>query len=283
VEWSFGGHRWHFEPGALPRLMGIVNVTPDSFSDGGRHVEQDAAVAHAHALADSGANLLDVGGESTRPGAAPVSVEVERARVLPVVERLARGGVPLSIDTSKAAVAEAALVAGAVIVNDVTALGDPRMAEVVARQGAGLILMHMRGTPRTMQQGDLSSADIVGEVRDSLAERLAYAVGAGVPREAIVLDPGIGFGKTVTQNIALLAGLRRLATLGRPLLVGLSRKSFLGVLTERTVEQREAGTTAAHALATVEGAHLLRVHDVAAARDAVRVAAAFIAARGTAP
>lgn len=283
MEWSFGGHRWHFEPGALPRLMGIVNVTPDSFSDGGRHVEQDAAVAHAHALADSGANLLDVGGESTRPGAAPVSVEVERARVLPVVERLARGGVPISIDTSKAAVAEAALVAGAVIVNDVTALGDPRMAEVVARQGAGLILMHMRGTPRTMQQGDLSSADIVGEVRDSLAERLAYAVGAGVPREAIVLDPGIGFGKTVTQNIALLAGLRRLATLGRPLLVGLSRKSFLGVLTERTVEQREAGTTAAHALATVEGAHLLRVHDVAAARDAVRVAAAFIAARGTAP
>lgn len=283
MEWSFGGHRWHFEPGALPRLMGIVNVTPDSFSDGGRHVEQDAAVAHAHALADSGANLLDVGGESTRPGAAPVSVEVERARVLPVVERLARGGVPISIDTSKAAVAEAALVAGAVIVNDVTALGDPRMAEVVARQGAGLILMHMRGTPRTMQQGDLSSADIVGEVRDSLAERLAYAVGAGVPREAIVLDPGIGFGKTVTQNIALLAGLRCLATLGRPLLVGLSRKSFLGVLTERTVEQREAGTTAAHALATVEGAHLLRVHDVAAARDAVRVAAAFIAARGTAP
>ncbi len=283
MEWSFGGHRWHFEPGALPRLMGIVNVTPDSFSDGGRHVEQDAAVAHAHALSDSGAQLLDVGGESTRPGAAPVTAEVECARVVPVIERLARGRTPISIDTSKAAVAEAALAAGAVVVNDVTALGDPAMAEVVARHGAGLVLMHMRGTPQTMQQGDLRSADIVGEVAEALAARLAVAMAAGIPREAIVLDPGIGFGKTVEQNVALLAGLRRLAALGRPLLVGLSRKSFLGALTGRTVDEREAATTAAHALATLEGAHVLRVHDVAAARDAVRVATAFSAARSLAP
>lgn len=283
MEWSFGGHRWHFEPGALPRLMGIVNVTPDSFSDGGRHVELEAAVAHAHALADSGAHMLDVGGESTRPGAAPVSAEVERARVVPVIERLARGRTPISVDTSKSAVAEAALAAGATVVNDVTALGDPAMAEVVARRGAGLVLMHMRGTPQTMQQGDLSSTDIVAEVAEALAERLAIAVAAGIPREAIVLDPGIGFGKTVEQNVSLLAGLRRLAALGRPLLVGLSRKSFLGALTGRTVDEREAATTAAHALATVEGAHLLRAHDVAAARDAVRVATAFAAARGVAP
>lgn len=282
MEWSFGDNRWHFEPGAVARILGIVNVTPDSFSDGGRHFNTDAAVAHGHALQDAGASMLDVGGESTRPGAEPVSAEVEAARTVPVVARLVRGGVAVSIDTSKAVVAEAALAAGATVVNDVTALGDPAMAERVCAHRAGLVLMHMRGSPRTMQSGDLGSADIVGEVLAFLEERLDRAMAAGIPRTAIVLDPGIGFGKTITQNVELLAGLDRLRGLGRPILVGLSRKSFLGSLTGRTVDLRDAATTAAHALAVLGGADILRAHDVAAARDAARVTAAFVAARGLA-
>jgi dihydropteroate synthase len=259
--------------------MGIVNATPDSFSDGGRFEAERAAVAHARLLIDSGADAVDVGGESTRPGALPVSAQVESARVMPIFSAMQGVSVPLSIDTSKAAVASVALAAGACIVNDVSALGDTEMAAIVADTGAGLVLMHMRGTPATMQTGDLSLPDVVEDVYAFLARRLEVAVRAGIPAERVVLDPGIGFGKTVAQNLALLRALPRLASLGRPLLVGVSRKSFLGALTGRAVEDRDAATTAAHALLASSGAHVLRVHNVAATVDAIRVAQAFASPR----
>ncbi len=273
MKWCFGPHCWHFDRGAPVRLMGIVNVTPDSFSDGGRHVDPDGAHAFGLSLRDAGADVLDVGGESTRPGAEPVLDEIERARVVPVVAGLAPL-LPVSIDTSKASVATAALAAGACIVNDVSALRDPEMAAVVASSTAGLVLMHMRGRPATMQTGDLHSDDIVGEVMASLEERLTVAVRAGIPEERVALDPGIGFGKTVAQNIALLQAVPQLSRLGRPLVYGISRKSFLGALTGRPVDAREAASTAVHALLAASGVHVLRVHDVAGASDAVRVAAA---------
>lgn len=260
--------------------MGVVNTTPDSFSDGGRFLAPDAAFAHGLELLTAGADLLDVGGESTRPGALPVSAEEEIARVVPVVRRLAAAGAVVSVDTSKADVARAALAAGARMVNDVTALGDPAMADVVASAGAGLILMHMRGMPATMQLAPPPSEDIVADVLAYLADRLEVAERAGIARGAVALDPGIGFGKTTAQNVAILAGLPRLRALDRPLVLGVSRKSVLGALTGRPVDGREAATTAAHAVGIFLGADIIRAHDVAAALDAARVAGAIASAGG---
>jgi len=269
--------------------MGVVNVTPDSFSDGGEFLDAAAAVAHCVRLAGEGAAILDVGGESTRPGAAPVSVAEELRRVVPVLEGIAatawRGERPqVSIDTSKAAVAEAALAAGATIVNDVTALrGDPAMAELIASSGAECCLMHMRGEPRTMQS-DPSYDDVVDDVRAFLEQRIGAAVAAGIAERRIMLDPGIGFGKTLEHNLTLLRRLRELTSLGRPLLVGTSRKSFLGRmladargLSEPVAPaERLAGTIATNVLAYERGASVLRVHDVAPVRDALAVAAATL-------
>jgi dihydropteroate synthase len=262
---------------ARPALMGVLNVTPDSFSDGGEYLDAAAAVAHARAMAGEGAALVDVGGESTRPGAAPVGEAEELRRVMPVVEAL--GGdptVPISIDTSKAAVARAATAAGASFVNDVTALrGDPAMAEVVAASGAEVCLVHMLGEPRTMQD-DPRYDDLVSEVQAFLEERLAFAVGEGIAEERVWLDPGIGFGKTLEHNLELLRRLDEIVTLGRPVLVGASRKRFIGTLTGRAERDRVAGTVAANVLAFARGAHMFRVHDVAATRDALAVASATL-------
>ena len=257
--------------------MGIVNVTPDSFSDGGRFLDPAAAIAHGEELAVEGADVLDVGGESTRPGAAEVGVEEELARVLPVVEALAGSGHRVSIDTSKAAVAERALAAGATIVNDVTALADPGMASVCAAAEAGLVLMHMKGTPRTMQD-DPTYADVLAEVRDFLARRLTAAVEAGVSEERVWLDPGIGFGKTVAHNLELIDRLGELRELGRPVVLGASRKTFLGKLTGREVDDRLPASLAVAVLGVARGAHVLRVHDVAATRDAIAVTEAVLGA-----
>ncbi len=251
--------------------MGIVNVTPDSFSDGGRYLDADAAIAHGRELLDAGADILDVGGESTRPGAAAVGAAEEVARVLPVIGALAAEGARMSVDTSKAEVAAAALAAGAEIVNDVTALGDPEMAAVCAGAGCGLILMHMKGTPRTMQS-DPRYEDVVAEVREFLGERLEAATAAGVSRERVWLDPGIGFGKTVEHNLELIARIDRIADLGRPVVVGTSRKNFIGAVTGREVGERIGGSIATNVLALAGGAAVLRVHDVAATVDALRVA-----------
>jgi dihydropteroate synthase len=269
--------------GPGPFLMGVVNVTPDSFSDGGRHADPDRAVAHALRLADEGADLLDVGGESTRPGAPPVPAEEEIRRVVPVVERLrARGlALPISVDTTKADVARAALRAGADLVNDVSGLRDPALAAAVAETGAPVVLMHMRGTPADMQSRAVYG-DVVGEVARELEEALRRADAAGIPRERTVLDPGIGFAKTAEHSLALLARLGELRALGRPLLVGPSRKSFIGKVTGAPVEDRLAGTLAAVTACVLAGAELVRVHDVAPARQAALVAAA-IRASGVPP
>jgi dihydropteroate synthase len=259
-------------------LMGVVNVTPDSFSDGGRFLEREAAVAHGLALAREGAALVDVGGESTRPGALPVSGEEELARVVPVVEGLLAAEVEaaVSVDTSKAVVAARALAAGASFINDVTALrGDPEMASVVAQSEADCCLMHMLGEPRTMQTNPRYE-DVVSEVKAFLEERLSFAVAQGIVEERIVLDPGIGFGKTAEHNLELLRRLDELLELGRPLLVGTSRKSFIGKLTGRPVDQRLGGTIATNLLAFMHGARIFRVHDVAPVLDALSVAAATV-------
>jgi dihydropteroate synthase len=256
--------------------MGVLNVTPDSFSDGGLFLEPSAAVEHAGRLASEGADLIDVGGESTRPGSAPVSEEEELRRVMPVVERLAGGPLPVSIDTSKAEVARRALEAGATFVNDVTALrGDAGMAEIVGRADADLCLMHMRGEPRTMQD-DPRYGDVVSEVGAFLEERLAFAVSQGIAAERVWLDPGIGFGKTIEHNLALLRRLDEIVAIGRPIVVGASRKRFIGDLTGRPEAERVAGTIAANVLAFERGAAMFRVHDVAATRDALAVAAATL-------
>lgn len=263
--------------------MGVVNVTPDSFSDGGRYETPEAAVARALALVQAGADILDIGGESSRPGALPITEQAELDRVLPVIRALrARTDALISVDTTKASVAAEAVAAGAEIINDINALHDPALARIAARTGAGVVLMHMRGTPATMQQGDLTHPDPVGLVVDALREALGRAAAAGVAPEAICVDPGLGFGKTVEQNVALVAGLPRLAALGRPVLLGPSRKSFLGALTGRPVDERLPATLAACACAVLSGVHILRVHDVAEVADAVRVAEA-IAAAGVAP
>jgi dihydropteroate synthase len=272
------------------RLMGIVNVTPDSFSDGGRFLAPDAALAHARELVDAGAEIVDVGGESTRPGAEPVSEEEELHRVLPVIEGVAAAGLPaqISVDTTKAAVAHAALAAGATLVNDVSAFrADPEMVAVVASGGAGCCLMHMRGTPATMQE-DPRYDDVVADVRAFLAERLEFAVAAGVSRDRIMLDPGIGFGKTERHNLELLARLEELVDLGAPILVGTSRKTFLGHVIGRArglaepvpPGERLAGTVATNVLAFERGASVFRVHEVGPVRDALAVAAATLGRDG---
>jgi dihydropteroate synthase len=259
-----------------PLLLGIVNVTPDSFSDGGRYFDSEVAVAHAVRLAEEGADMLDIGAESTRPGAVPVEATEELRRLIPVVRAIAKAvAVPISIDTSKASVAKAAIDEGAVIVNDVTGLrGDPAMADLIAQTGAGIVLMHMQGTPQTMQQAP-EYQDVVEHVAAFLSERAGYAIGRGVAQSQIILDPGIGFGKVLVQNLDLLGQLSRFIQLGYPLLIGPSRKSFIGQLTGQPVEDRAWGTAAAVAIAVEQGAHILRVHDVRAMRDVVEVAAAI--------
>jgi dihydropteroate synthase len=266
-----------------PIVMGVVNVTPDSFSDGGEWLDPDAAVAHGRDLVAQGAAILDIGGESTRPGAEPVTATEELRRVVPVLEGLAGAGARLSIDTSKAAVAAAALDAGATFVNDVTALrGDPAMAALVAERGCDVCLMHMLGEPRTMQR-DPRYADVVDDVKAFLAQRLELAVAAGIAEEHVWLDPGIGFGKTVDHNLELLARLDEIVALGRPVVIGTSRKSFLGVITGRAAGERVPATIATNVLALARGARVFRVHDVAQARDALLVAAATLRGKWTPP
>ena len=253
-------------------------MTPDSFSDGGQFLEADAAVEHGLRLAAEGAHILDIGGESTRPGADPVGEDEELARVVPVIERLARRGqARLSIDTTKVGVARAALEAGASLVNDVSALRfDPGMAALVAETGAGCCLMHMLGEPRTMQE-DPRYDDVVSEVKAVLEERLAFAVAEGVDEERVWLDPGIGFGKTVEHNLELLRRLDEIVAIGRPVVVGTSRKSFLGRLVGGRAEgERLPGTIATNVLALERGASVFRVHDVAQIADALAVAAATV-------
>jgi dihydropteroate synthase len=258
------------------KLMGVVNVTPDSFSDGGLFLEPEAAIAHGEQLVREGAEILDVGGESTRPGAEEVGVEEELARTQPVVADLEGLGHRVSIDTSKLAVAEAAIEAGAEIVNDVTALrGDPEMAALCAERAVTVVLMHMPGSPRTMQD-DPRYEDVVDEVRAFLAERIEAAVAAGIAEERIWVDPGIGFGKTLEHNLELLRRLRELRELGRPLVIGASRKSFIGKIDGSGVEERIGGSIAAATLAAAEGADVLRVHDVAETAQALRLAAAVL-------
>jgi dihydropteroate synthase len=262
------------------RVMGVVNVTPDSFSDGGFFFDPRAAVDHAVRLAGEGADLLDVGGESTRPGAEAVPEEEERRRVLPVVEGIRAAGVTtrISVDTSKAGVAAAALDAGADYVNDVTALrGDPDLAGLVADRGVDVCLMHMRGSPRTMQE-DPRYDDVVDAVKAFLEERMAAAIRAGIAEERIELDPGIGFGKTLEHNLELIDRLGEVVALGRPVVLGTSRKAFLGRITGRDdPRERVAGTLATLVLGLERGATVFRVHDVAPARDALSVAAATFA------
>lgn len=252
-------------------VLGIVNVTPDSFSDGGRHSQNEAAIAHGLALVEDGADMLDIGGESTRPGATPVDAAEELRRVVPVVETLCKKtAVPISVDTSKAEVARACLDVGASIINDVTALaGDPGMLEVARSSGTGVILMHMQGTPATMQIAP-HYGDVVHDIRDYLQQRLQEVTAQGLKREAIAIDPGIGFGKTHAHNLELLARLEEFQSLGRPLCLGASRKGFLGKITGRPLEERLAGNLAVVAHALVHGAaQIVRVHDVAATRDVV--------------
>lgn len=263
-------------------IMGIVNATPDSFSDGGRFFAPEAAVGHARRLAQEGADILDVGGESTRPGAKPVPAKEEMRRVVPVVEALQDLRLPISVDTRKPEVAKAALAAGASLVNDVAALRAQGMAELCAEHQCGVVLMHMQGEPRTMQQAP-SYSEVVREVGDFLAERASFAEKAGMARDAIALDPGIGFGKTVDHNVQLLRGLGTIRDLGYPVLVGVSRKGFLGALSgaEKTEERLPAGL-AATALAIAQGADIVRTHDVQATRAAARIAD-VLAGRKVAP
>lgn len=260
----------------MTKLMGVVNVTPDSFSDGGLYLDPEAAIAHGRELAAAGAEILDVGGESTRPGAEAVSAEEELRRVIPVIQGLVASEGRISVDTSKAAVAAAALDAGAEIVNDVTALrGDSEMAALCAERGATVVLMHMRGKPRTMQD-DPRYDDVVAEVKAFLTERLEAAIAAGIAEDSLWLDPGIGFGKTAAHNMELLRRLGELRELGRPLVIGTSRKSFIGKVDGSAAGERLGGTIASSVLAAAEGAEVLRVHDVAEVRQALAVATAIL-------
>jgi dihydropteroate synthase len=269
-----------FELGDRALVMGVVNVTPDSFSDGGRHLAPEAAVARAHELIAEGADLVDFGAESTRPGAAAVPAEEQWRRLGPVLEALADEPGTWSVDTANAEVAERALAAGVHVVNDVSGLGDPEMAAVVARSGAGLVLMHMRGTPSTMQQSPHYD-DVASEVAEWLAGRVRVARAAGIAEECVAVDPGIGFGKTIDHNLELIARLGEIVALDRPIVVGVSRKSFLGRLLHTPVDERlEAGLSAA-AIAVFLGASIVRTHDVRPTVRAVRIAAVLRAARPT--
>jgi dihydropteroate synthase len=266
--WQFGSKRC--ELGSGPKLMGIVNVTPDSFSDGGRFPDVEAAVTHALQLERDGADFLDVGGESTRPGAAPVALEEERRRVVPVIAELARRtSLPISVDTTKAEIARLALEAGGVIVNDISGLTfDPEMPAVCREMGAGVVCMHIQGTPQTMQQ-DPRYEDVVREIVEYFERRLAALDAAGIPASRVALDPGIGFGKTAQHNLDILSNVAAFRRLGRPVLIGHSRKRFLTKVLGRTVEERTAGTIGVSIALAQQETDILRVHDVAANRDAI--------------
>jgi dihydropteroate synthase len=268
-ELDCGGRRLRLD---RPRVMGVVNVTPDSFSDGGAHATVEAAVAHGLQLAEQGADILDVGGESTRPGAEPVSLDEELRRVVPVIEQLAaRTTLPISVDTFKPEVMRAAVAAGAGMINDIQALRMPGALAAAAELKVPVVLMHMLGEPRSMQDSPVYD-DVVGEVHRFLAERIFDAEMAGIEKRRLLVDPGFGFGKTSAHNLALLAGLNRFVELGVPVLAGLSRKRTIGELTGREVpHERVAGSVAAHLIAAQRGAMLLRVHDVAATVDALKV------------
>ena len=257
-------------------VMGIVNVTPDSFADGGRYLDSEKAIAHGIALASQGADIVDIGGESTRPGARPVSAGEEMGRVLPVIRGLRRTlSIPISIDTTKADVARAAVDEGADMVNDISALRfDPAMAPLVAAAKLPVVLMHMLGTPQTMQQSPRYQ-DVVEEVKEFLRRRIRFALEAGVSAERIIIDPGIGFGKNLDHNLALLRGLPALASLGQPLLVGPSRKTFVGKLLDAGPEERLEGSLAAAVAAVLAGANIIRTHDVKESRRAIRIADAL--------
>ena len=261
-----------------PVIMGILNVTPDSFSDGGAHLDQEAAVEHALAMISEGAQIIDIGGESTRPGAAEVPVTVEIERVITVIERLAQvSPVPISIDTRKASVARRALDKGACLINDVSALSDPEMMSLAADSGAGVVLMHMRGTPATMQ-ADTAYADIVSEIYDFLEERINACEEADIARQSIVIDPGIGFGKDLAGNLSLIKHIGEFRALGAALMLGHSRKSFIGQTLEANVDEREEGTDAVSAWAMLEGVDIIRVHDV---KRAARMRAMLKAIQGS--
>lgn len=259
-------------PLEAPLLMGVLNVTPDSFSDGGRYLEPAVAVAHACAMVEEGADLIDIGAESSRPGSEPVDQDEEIRRLIPVVKEVCRRiSVPVSIDTTKSDVARLALDAGAHIINDISALRfDPRMGEVVAETRAGLVLMHMQGRPRTMQQAPRYE-NVVHDVKQFFVERMEAACAVGIDPEQILLDPGIGFGKNLFHNLTLLAELNQVVALGRPVLVGVSRKAFIEQVLERPVGERMMGTAAALAVAVLQGALVLRVHDVGPMRDVVKM------------
>lgn len=257
--------------------MGVLNITPDSFSDGGRYLRHDAAYEHALEMVRDGADIIDIGGESTRPGSLPVPAAEEIARAVPVIEALHRDSdIPISVDTSKLEVAQAAVEAGASMVNDITALrGSPEMAAFCAGSGVSLCLVHMRGTPEDMQDGPVYD-DVVSEVKSFLEQRLEYAMGQGVSQGQVVLDPGIGFGKTVEHNLELLARVGELKSLGCQVMIGTSRKSFLGAMTDRDVEGRLAATLATTVLAFAGGVDIFRVHDIVANLDALKVAQAVL-------
>lgn len=253
-----------------PLIMGIVNVTPDSFSDGGRYVTREAAIEHARELIAQGADIIDIGGESTRPGAAAVSLDEERKRVLPVLEALAGCGVPISVDTRKPAMMKDALSAGASLINDISAGEGDGALDVIARSNAAVCLMHKQGEPQTMQVQP-SYQDVVREVRDYLAQRLAAALAAGIARERIMIDPGFGFGKTFEHNVELARGLSSMLKLGVPVLAGFSRKAMLGRIIGPDRQERVHASVAAAIFAVAQGVHVVRVHDLAATRDALRV------------
>ena len=253
-----------------PLVMGIVNVTPDSFSDGGQHLQRDAAIAHARQLIAEGADIIDIGGESTRPGAQPVSIQQELDRVLPIIEGLRGAPVPISIDTCKPQVMQAAIAAGVQMVNDINALQDAAAMHAVAAGNVAVCLMHKQGDPQTMQ-AQPHYQDVVAEVCDFLRGRIAAAAASEIGRERIVIDPGFGFGKTLEHNLALLRGLGKLADLGVPILAGLSRKSMLGALTGQDVGQRMPASIAAALLAVQRGTNIVRVHDVRATVDALKI------------
>lgn len=257
-------------------LIGIVNVTPDSFSDGGRFIDPPAAIAHGQALYQQGADIIDVGGESTRPGAQPVPLELELQRVLPVVEALSRDGIPVSIDTYKSQVALQAVEAGASIINDISGLKfDPKVAEIAAQYSTGLILMHIKGQPRNMQNNP-QYLDLISEISASLQHSAVTALNQGVPRQNIILDPGIGFGKNLDHNLEIIRNLSEFKRLGFPLLVGLSRKTFIGKILGNDIDRRLYGTIGACIAAIENGADILRVHDVLEVKEAVKVAQAIL-------
>jgi dihydropteroate synthase len=274
--WRCRDHTFTLEARVL--VMGVLNLTPDSFSDGGRFMEPAAALEHAQRMIEEGADILDLGAESTRPGAAPVAPAEQWRRLEPVLCELAASGRCVSVDTRSAEVARRALAEGAAIVNDVSALGDPAMPGVVADAGAGLVLMHMRGTPDTMQQ-QASYEDVTREVLEFLRARVAAARAAGIREECVAYDPGIGFGKHLEHNLELLARLEELRVLGRPLVIGASRKSFIGHVSGAPPDGRLAGGLAAHALAVWGGASVIRTHDVAETVQAVAIASAIRSAR----